>query len=332
MIPRIVHQIWHQFRHNGGVPQEWTTLAQSWRRHHPGWDYRLWKDTDSRRFLQSRYPDLLELYDSCVYPIQRVDMLRYCLLHHFGGVYADMDMECLRPVDELLEGRGMVVPLEPPIHARWMGVETVLSNAFLAASPGHPFLEDILRELVDQLKSKNSLEHEFAHHVFTTTGPRMLTRVYQQTSPTDVHVADYRCVSPCTANAPELRSLLSADDKQAFISAGAYAVHYWANSWSPAREELINPEAHRVDGFLFFPRCDSPGFDLGNAGRNIPRLAEICAARGEAVGFNTDGFVKSRLRPPREWQRSPSKAGNEGLYVKRSALSRPLGIQTGSGR
>ena len=39
--------------------------------------------------LYRRYPEM----------IQRVDAARYMLLHHFGGLYADFDVECVRPLD-----------------------------------------------------------------------------------------------------------------------------------------------------------------------------------------------------------------------------------------
>lgn len=39
----------------------------------------------------SRYPWFLETFDSYPYPIQRADAIRYFVLHHFGGIYIDLD-------------------------------------------------------------------------------------------------------------------------------------------------------------------------------------------------------------------------------------------------
>ncbi|KAJ3896091.1 hypothetical protein GG344DRAFT_72572 [Lentinula edodes] len=36
------------------------------------------------------------------YAIQRADAIRYFVLHHYGGVYLDLDVGCLRPLDPLL--------------------------------------------------------------------------------------------------------------------------------------------------------------------------------------------------------------------------------------
>jgi mannosyltransferase OCH1-like enzyme len=41
-----------------------------------------------------RYPWFLETFDGYPYPIQRADAIRYFVLHHFGGIYIDLDDVC----------------------------------------------------------------------------------------------------------------------------------------------------------------------------------------------------------------------------------------------
>ena len=41
--------------------------------------------------IVARYPWFLETYDGYPYPIQRADSIRYFVLHHFGGIYIDLD-------------------------------------------------------------------------------------------------------------------------------------------------------------------------------------------------------------------------------------------------
>jgi mannosyltransferase OCH1-like enzyme len=51
---------------------------------------------------------------------------RYVLLHRFGGVYADLDMECLRPLQPLLERHGL----------QWGGRGGLLhGSVFIGAEP-----------------------------------------------------------------------------------------------------------------------------------------------------------------------------------------------------
>lgn len=328
MIPRRIHQIWG-FWDDAHVPPEWTELARTWKRHHPAWNYRLWTAAECRAVVQTHYPGFLEVYDAYSYPVQRADAARYCLLHRFGGVYADMDIECLRSVEALIAGHRAVVVEEPSAHG--VGNGTVVSNAFMAAEPGHALTGDVLQALLDEWRV--AVTHR---EVLDTTGPGMLGRVFAQRPRPDVHVADNRAVFPYARETPELRAILAGGREAealrlSCIVEGAYAIHYWGNSWYSLKgEDLINPDPHQVPGFVFFPRRDSVGFDIRNAGRNVLELAAACANCDAAVAFNTDGFLKSRVCPRRQWQRSPDKAANEGLYIKRSAL-RPLWMLLGLG-
>ena len=97
-IPRLIHQTWKDER----VPQRWQAFQASWRRHHPRWSYRLWTDEDCRELVARHAPWFLTIYDAYREPIMRVDAFRYLVMQRLGGVYVDLDFECLRPVDALL--------------------------------------------------------------------------------------------------------------------------------------------------------------------------------------------------------------------------------------
>lgn len=62
----------------------------------------LWTDSSSRQFVAENYPWFLDTFDSYRYNIQRADAIRYFVLYHYGGVYIDLDIGCLKPVDPLL--------------------------------------------------------------------------------------------------------------------------------------------------------------------------------------------------------------------------------------
>ena len=64
----------------------------------------LWTDADSRKFLVEHYPWFVPIFDAYPYPIQRADAIRYFILHHFGGIYMDLDVGCLRRFDPPPQG------------------------------------------------------------------------------------------------------------------------------------------------------------------------------------------------------------------------------------
>jgi mannosyltransferase OCH1-like enzyme len=63
--------------------------------------------------------------------IQRSNVIRYLILYKFGGIYLDLDIKCLKPMDFFLT----VDWVSPP------GLPVGINNAFMAAAPGHPFLK-----------------------------------------------------------------------------------------------------------------------------------------------------------------------------------------------
>jgi mannosyltransferase OCH1-like enzyme len=213
-IPRVLHQTWK----DSTIPASLAGFQASWRRHNPTYDYRLWTDESARAFVAAEYSDFLDVYDGYDHFIKRVDAVRYLWLHRLGGVYADLDFECLRPIDELLAGRQVVLGREPPehgfLHVEGAGYRPHVCNAFMASVPGHPFWELVIRRLFDARRATDPLE---------ATGPRFLTRVLEEHRRVDgsVFLADW----------PVLYAATLRGGVPKHMPAEAVAVHHWRGSW-----------------------------------------------------------------------------------------------------
>jgi hypothetical protein len=219
-IPQLIHQTWK----DADVPLEWQKWAASWRRHHPDWGYRLWTDADNRAFLQEHYPWFLPVYDGYPEAIMRADAIRYFLLDHFGGLYVDMDFECLQSVSGILDGRDLVLGCEPEVHTRLLlarrrGFGRIVGNAFIASRPGHPFWAHVHRQLVSAHKLPSTLD---------ATGPFFLTRAIDSAPASDsITVLGPKVLYPkVSPYATELFGPQEADYDR------AYAVHHWSDSWA----------------------------------------------------------------------------------------------------
>jgi hypothetical protein len=318
-IPRLIHQTWK----SAEIPREWESFQQTWTERHPHWTYKLWTDDDFLPFVQEHFPGFLKTFNEYSYQIQRVDAFRYLILLKYGGVYADLDIECLSSVDALIANREFVIAAEPSVHAQWIGLDTLLCNAFMASIPGHPFLAEVLEEL-QRVSPRITLHNE----VLFTTGPAMLTRVAARTSLPVDWILDSRVVSPFASNSREMQTLRKTPEdalplKVSARQQGAFMIHYWANTWvRNLAGTLNNPDPFNVPGYRFFPGKDSPGADIGNAGRDIVRLAEECDRNADAIGFNTDGFLKHTLLPAGSWTDIENESGAEGLYLKENHVNR----------
>jgi Glycosyltransferase sugar-binding region containing DXD motif len=130
VIPRILHHIWIG---PDPLPEDQGPWIESWKRHHPDWEHRLWTEEDLPE--DPIRPEILERLRA---PVERADILRLEILFRHGGVYLDTDLECLRPVDDVLEGEDFVGVCHKPGR---------ITNTAIAAVPGHPLLERALSEV-----------------------------------------------------------------------------------------------------------------------------------------------------------------------------------------
>jgi mannosyltransferase OCH1-like enzyme len=130
LIPRIFHQIWVG---PDPFPEDFLPYQETWLAHNPGWELRLWTEENLPGDLERT-----EAYERLRQPAERADILRLELLYRQGGVYVDVDFECLRPIEPLIESVDIFVAR--PKRRR-------LNNAIMGAVPGHPLLARAVREI-----------------------------------------------------------------------------------------------------------------------------------------------------------------------------------------
>ena len=197
MIPRTIHQIWLG---PDPLPEEHRPWIESWKRHHPDWEHRMWTEDNL-----PADPVRREVLDRLRIPVERADILRLEVLYRHGGVYVDTDVECLRPLDDVLAGESFVgVELKPGR----------VTNTFIAASAGHVLLERGLRE-VRPLEVYWTMSSP-SDPLKQVAGPPFLQRLVSGRS--DVRLLDPHTFFPST---PEEREQ-------------AIAVHHMARTWHNA--------------------------------------------------------------------------------------------------
>ncbi|WP_147197600.1 glycosyltransferase [Pantoea sp. MBD-2R] len=166
-IPQLIHQVW--FQGEAQLPEKYRRYRASWQRHHPDFQCLLWDAHALREHVATHWPQFLPVYDAFPHDVQRMDSARYCLLATLGGIYADMDIECLRPVDELLAGHELILS------------ETVGYNiAFIASATGHPLWETVLHHLTHKIYAGLDdvpafMRESAAMQIAAVSGPRFFT-------------------------------------------------------------------------------------------------------------------------------------------------------------
>jgi mannosyltransferase OCH1-like enzyme len=175
-IPKIVHQIYWNFKKVGDpMPKSWALSSEKCRElyEQAGWEYRLWGKGDAYKLINDNFPWLRKKW-MLSSNIEKVDILRYAIMYVYGGMYLDLDTECLKlyPVPEadiILGG----TTLQKSILSMFYGI----NNNVLLSKPNHPFWECILHRI--NTYSISDLLPSFIR-ISLHTGPYCLQSTYEK--------------------------------------------------------------------------------------------------------------------------------------------------------
>jgi len=231
-IPRIIHQIYED---PAGPPTNLLAIAETWKENHPDWEYWFWNRQRINDFLESACPDFLEYYRAYPFNVQRWDAIRYLILYHIGGMYADLDYESIQPLDVLLTDSTCCMGMEPVLHKNADNLLPV-GNALMASMPKHPYMAAIINDL----KTNFSINYGKGDtvQIIATTGPLMVARVYDQfKNKKSVTLLPADLVSPLSIN--EVRMLRTGHAPKDVLKKveRAFAIHYCFGSWRPETAE-----------------------------------------------------------------------------------------------
>ncbi len=164
-VPKIIHQTWKCSE----VPDKWKKSPEEWKRYHPTWEYKLWTDADNRELIASKYAWFLPTYDSYPYPIQRADAVRYFILYEYGGVYSDLDLYPVKPVDDFVDGC-------VEAYFTFSGNYPCVTNSFMASVKGAVIWKDVFCKMAQNCPPAwTKISKHFK--IMLTTGPMMLNEV-----------------------------------------------------------------------------------------------------------------------------------------------------------
>lgn len=250
------------------MPAFFRSNHEKWRELNPDWEVKLWSDSDMLALVRQSYPQWLPLFSGwrSLKPVQMADLFRVMLLETFGGVYVDMDVEPLKPMDELLtllkseeENPTCVLGQEPFEHAVLLENRLhFICNAFMASERGHKLWGHVLQYVWTKITTKKA---EWGDPV-AFAGPRALTTVVEMKPGVtdDCVIVKPQVFYPTMDSSADLygkclhivrtkywrrerlsllhleacRSVLkqrSHDDKGHKYPKESFAVHHWAHTW-----------------------------------------------------------------------------------------------------
>ncbi|MCU0797367.1 MAG: hypothetical protein MUF31_15700 [Akkermansiaceae bacterium] len=248
MIPRIIHQTWKTQE----IPSHLQEYQESWRIHHPDWEYRLWVDEDISRFIRESYPEFSDFYHRLEPTIMKIDFARVAFMHHFGGLYVDLDFEALQPLTPLFDRSQIVVGREQGGIGMHFRGRDFICNALLASPAGHPLWLEVMQEMVRRYRPRRRLEPE-AFYVLKLSleGFDRVLEAYQQANP-DIMIASHEMFYPAP---PTCRLVQTRRELARHLQ--SYAIHHFEGSWLGWRAKGINRRRALGQWFLRWMQKES---------------------------------------------------------------------------
>ena len=199
-IPRLIIQTWK----NNDIPSKYINSIRSIKRYNPNYKFMFFTDKDIDKFIKEEYPQYYSTYKRLPVIIQKIDFFRYIAVYHYGGIYFDLDMTGLYPLDNILKYE-CVFPVDTiltPVKCASnrfkkycdKGYDYILGQYAFGAKPKHPFIKalidginDNIDKYIEEFKTNQTL-----HYVYASTGPDYVMNIYlDYKDKNNIHVLEY---------------------------------------------------------------------------------------------------------------------------------------------
>ena len=166
-FPKLVHQVWS----DDDPPLQWyptrKTCMDMYQKQ--GYTYKLWSFSDVEKLIATDYHWFLPTWHSYPYIVERADASKYFLLYHYGGIYMDLDVECVGDFDPVLRN----VSQGAHTVARYTDPSGIAADT-LMAKPRNPFF----LHTISNLPAANGWYGVPYATIMFSTGPMYLGHSY----------------------------------------------------------------------------------------------------------------------------------------------------------
>lgn len=196
MSPSIIHMMHFPWDKNQTLkpnPDEFDRTSYDFMREYAvNFETLLWTYPKARDFCTEHYPDIWKTLQTVSRPVMLVDILRWVVIHHFGGIYWQMNATPLRAMSAYLpagdkrvrlftefilsEDKCRAMANEPIRNGEAEEPTRVLIQAF-AARPGEPFIKKTIEFLLDRVR-KHTPKKDY--DILYITGNAAVSTAYDQ--------------------------------------------------------------------------------------------------------------------------------------------------------
>jgi mannosyltransferase OCH1-like enzyme len=136
-----------------------------------GYKYKFWNKKMCDDLIKE-YSSFKNMYDNVRYTIMKVDIIRFIILHKYGGLYSDLDVIPGPKLKKLKQGDFIVARPQTNKSKKY-------EMEVLQSVKGNPLLLEYLNYVREQIKikdKKNIYKKWKCRYIYQTTGPYSLSR------------------------------------------------------------------------------------------------------------------------------------------------------------
>lgn len=166
LIPRVIYQTWKSTDFPAGMQE----AVDSWRTQNPDYQYEFFDDARMKDYVYNfdctDFPftneQLRTAFDSIRTGAGRADIWRYLIIYDHGGIYADIDTVCVKPLDTLLGDNtchvhtGIFGKFQASPDPRWFF--TTFLQFCLIYSPRNPIIKRLIEKVIECVLTRTPIE------------------------------------------------------------------------------------------------------------------------------------------------------------------------------
>jgi mannosyltransferase OCH1-like enzyme len=155
-------------------------ILKNWSSLNPGYEINLYDNDDCKQFLLENYTkEHVRLFDFLQDGPIKADFWRVCVLYKYGGVYSDIDIQLLVPID-------YIINIEPYItFITCNSIGGTLNPHFIITEKEN----QLLKKCIDQYMYKWKSGEEYSYWGYSITG--ILYKIFQKYVSEDVSEGIY---------------------------------------------------------------------------------------------------------------------------------------------
>ena len=224
-IPKIIHQIWFQGKND--IPKDYPNYSSSWKKYNPDYKYIFWDKEKIENLMHQYFPEFVEKYNKLPKMIQKIDSAKWMILYSCGGIYADMDSECLKNFDNLLDNNVILSKCNMNLFQTLLVYGTpndVIQTGLMISIKNHPLWKKCIELILKEDINQGSFELD-EKYIFRTTVTIVTNAYHSYNDKKNILLLDHNYIDPLTSCEYELENCYIEDCGKHFPK--AYAFHHY---------------------------------------------------------------------------------------------------------